>query len=196
MLPTRVRTCKASLLDHAAPARSAAAPRRIPDDDQQGAVFLRVPAPEAAPGYIRPKAAEDRSGETQQRGEADDAIGHSCRPFSRPACRRPVRRSTRNNNTRPKPPATRVAHSRSVTHVTLVSPARSWLSSTACHHFERVAAQAQVMGYQQRREPMSGPDGACQHRAGTGKPCAIPRHDETEQHAAPADEHSPTSTGS
>src|SRR3954452_19944861 len=29
---------------------------RVPEDDDQGAVFFRIPAPEAAPGIVGPKA--------------------------------------------------------------------------------------------------------------------------------------------
>ena len=49
---------------------------RVPDHDEQGAVLLRVPAPEPAPGLVGPDAAQNGAHEAEQGGEADDAIDH------------------------------------------------------------------------------------------------------------------------
>jgi hypothetical protein len=49
----------------------------VPDDDEQRAVLLRVPAPEAAPRLVGPDAAEDGADEAEQRGEAHDAVDHA-----------------------------------------------------------------------------------------------------------------------
>ena len=58
---------------------------RVPEDDQQCAVLLGVPAPEAAPGLVRPDAAQHGPDEAEEQGEADDPIGHR---GQRPAGRR------------------------------------------------------------------------------------------------------------
>ena len=58
----------------------------VPDDDQQRAVLLGIPAPETAPRLIGPDAAQHGAGEAQQRREANDAVDrvgqglrwHSC----------------------------------------------------------------------------------------------------------------------
>src|SRR6185312_13710108 len=50
--------------------------QRVPKNDDQRAVFLRVPAPEATPGLVCPDAAQNRAHETEQRGEANDAVDH------------------------------------------------------------------------------------------------------------------------
>jgi len=47
-----------------------------PENDQDGAIFFRVPTPEPAPRLIGPDPAEDGAHETEERGKADDAIGH------------------------------------------------------------------------------------------------------------------------
>src|SRR4029077_9309018 len=47
-----------------------------PENDQDGAIFFRVPTPKSAPRLIGPDPAEDGAHETEQRGKADDAIGH------------------------------------------------------------------------------------------------------------------------
>lgn len=49
----------------------------IPENDHQGAVFLRVPAPKAAPALVRPDAAQHGSQKTEKRAETDDAIHHA-----------------------------------------------------------------------------------------------------------------------
>ena len=49
---------------------------RVPEHDEQRAVFLGVPAPEPAPGLVGPDAAQDGAHKAEQRGEADDAINH------------------------------------------------------------------------------------------------------------------------
>ena len=65
---------QAALPDQAAPAR--VQDDRVPEHDEQRAVFLRVPAPEAAPRLVGPDAAEHRADEAEERGEADDAVDH------------------------------------------------------------------------------------------------------------------------
>ena len=58
---------------------------RVPDHDEQGAVFLRVPAPEPAPGLIGPDATQDRADKAEQSGEADNAINHRCQGIAQRA---------------------------------------------------------------------------------------------------------------
>src|SRR5206468_756380 len=58
-----------ALLDHAAPTRME--DDRVPDHDEQCSVLLRIPAPEATPGLIRPDAAQHGAGETEERRKAD-----------------------------------------------------------------------------------------------------------------------------
>ena len=62
MLPHDGQHGEAALFDHAAPA--GVQHQGIPEHDDQGAVFLGVPTPEAAPRVIGPQPAEhgaDRS---------------------------------------------------------------------------------------------------------------------------------------
>src|SRR5438067_6874288 len=47
-----------------------------PEDDEHRAVFLRVPAPEAAPGLIGPNPAEHCADKAEQCGETNDAVRH------------------------------------------------------------------------------------------------------------------------
>ena len=65
---------QAAFAHEAAPAR--VQDGRVPEHDEQRAVFLRVPAPEPAPRLIGPDAAEHGAHKTEQRGETDDAINH------------------------------------------------------------------------------------------------------------------------
>ena len=55
----------AAFADHASPA--CVEDECVPDDDQQGAVFLGIPSPETSPGLIRPDTPQDCSNETEQR---------------------------------------------------------------------------------------------------------------------------------
>src|SRR5690242_3352445 len=48
----------------------------VPEDDEERAVFFRVPTPEAAPGLVGPNSSEDGSREAEQGGEADNAVNH------------------------------------------------------------------------------------------------------------------------
>ena len=50
---------------------------RVPEHDHQRAVFLRVPAPEAAPGVVGPQAAEHRADEAEEDREAERAVDHA-----------------------------------------------------------------------------------------------------------------------
>src|ERR1041385_393321 len=68
--------------DHETARANKSAPARVkndraPKDDENGAVFLRVPSPETAPRLVRPNAAEDGADETEERGETNDAISHA-----------------------------------------------------------------------------------------------------------------------
>ena len=65
---------QAAFAHEAAPARMQDG--RVPEHDEQRAVFLRVPAPEPAPRLVGPDAAQDGADKTEQRGETDDAINH------------------------------------------------------------------------------------------------------------------------
>ena len=49
----------------------------VPEHDHEGAVFFRVPAPEAAPGIVGPEAAEHRADEAEEDREAERAVEHS-----------------------------------------------------------------------------------------------------------------------
>ena len=51
--------------------------RGVPEHDHQSAVFLRIPAPEAAPAVVGPQAAEHRADEAEEEREADHAVGHA-----------------------------------------------------------------------------------------------------------------------
>ena len=50
---------------------------RVPEHDHQRAVFLRVPAPEAAPGVVGPQAAEHGADEAEEDREAERAVEHA-----------------------------------------------------------------------------------------------------------------------
>jgi hypothetical protein len=63
-----------ALTDEAAPAR--VEDEGVPQDDDQRAIFLGVPAPEPAPGLVGPDAAEDGADEAEEGREADDPIDH------------------------------------------------------------------------------------------------------------------------
>ena len=65
---------EAAVADETAPA--GVQDQGVPQDDQQRAVFFRVPAPESAPGLVGPDAAQDGADEAKQRGKANDAIHH------------------------------------------------------------------------------------------------------------------------
>src|SRR6516164_8224438 len=54
---------------------------RIPQNYKKCSIFFRVPAPETAPGLIRPNATQDRCNKTAQCCEADDAVHHSAKRF-------------------------------------------------------------------------------------------------------------------
>ena len=54
---------QAAVANHAAP--PGMEDNDIPNHDDQSAVFLGVPAPEPAPGLVRPDAAENRADETE-----------------------------------------------------------------------------------------------------------------------------------
>src|SRR5689334_3119540 len=64
----------ATVTDDPAPAR--VKNDRVPKNDQQSAIFFRVPAPKAAPGLISPDAPKNGAGKTEKRSEADDGINH------------------------------------------------------------------------------------------------------------------------
>src|SRR5688572_11307174 len=49
----------------------------VPNHNQQRAVFLRIPAPEPAPGLIRPDSAQDCSNETEQSRETNHTVDHA-----------------------------------------------------------------------------------------------------------------------
>ena len=66
---------KTALPDQAAPA--CVEDDGVPEDDQERAVFLRVPTPEATPRLIGPDTAEDGADEAEKRGEADNAVDHA-----------------------------------------------------------------------------------------------------------------------
>src|SRR6187455_1457622 len=66
---------EAALLHQPAPA--GVEDERVPNHDDERAIFLRIPAPEAAPGLVGPNAAEYGAHEAEQRGEADDAVDHA-----------------------------------------------------------------------------------------------------------------------
>ena len=69
------------MFDQAAPA--GVEDDSIPEHDEERAVFLRIPAPKAAPGLICPDAAENRSDEAEQRRETNDAVNHCARARAR-----------------------------------------------------------------------------------------------------------------
>ena len=64
-----------ALADHAAPA--GVEDDGVPNDDEQGAVFLGVPAPEAAPRLVGPDATEHGADEAGEGGETDHAVDHA-----------------------------------------------------------------------------------------------------------------------
>src|SRR5262249_13536186 len=68
-----------TVLDQSAPA--GVQDQRVPDDDQDRPVLLRVPAPEPAPRLVRPDAAQHRADKAQECGEADHAVGHLGQDF-------------------------------------------------------------------------------------------------------------------
>src|SRR6266700_3408367 len=50
---------------------------RIPQDNQQSSIFLRVPSPESPPGLVRPGSSQDGSDETEQRRKTNNAVNHA-----------------------------------------------------------------------------------------------------------------------
>ncbi len=52
MLPATASVCESPALHEATPA--GVEDERVPEHDHEGAVFFRVPAPEAAPGIVGP----------------------------------------------------------------------------------------------------------------------------------------------
>ena len=60
----------------------------VPEDDENSAVFLGVPTPEAASGLIGPDAAMNGADEAEEEGEADDAIYHGGEALSAGASNR------------------------------------------------------------------------------------------------------------
>src|SRR5678816_4736133 len=72
---------------HQSPFPNHSAPTRmedecVPDDDNEGAIFFRVPTPKTAPGLIGPDATKDRAYKAKQGGEADNRIAHFRERFS------------------------------------------------------------------------------------------------------------------
>src|SRR6266568_1574435 len=68
--------------DHQAALPNESAPARVqndctPEDDQHRPVFFRVPSPETSPGLVGPDPAKDGADKTEQRSEANDAVGHA-----------------------------------------------------------------------------------------------------------------------
>ena len=51
--------------------------QRVPQHDDQRAVFLRIPAPEAAPGVVGPQTSEHRPKEAEQDGKAQHAVDYA-----------------------------------------------------------------------------------------------------------------------
>ena len=77
--------------DHETALANESAPARVqndraPEHDEHGAVFLRIPAPEAAPGLVGPDAAEHGADEAEERGETNDAVGHAGERIGRFFC--------------------------------------------------------------------------------------------------------------
>src|SRR6267142_4921391 len=48
----------------------------VPKNDEERAIFFRVPTPKAAPGLIGPDTAEDGASETEECCETDNAVNH------------------------------------------------------------------------------------------------------------------------
>ena len=46
----------------------------VPEHDHERAVFLRIPAPEAAPGVVGPETAQHGADEAEEDGEAERAV--------------------------------------------------------------------------------------------------------------------------
>ena len=65
---------QAPFADHSAPA--GVQNNRVPDDNEQGPVFLRVPTPKSAPGLIGPDTAQHRTRKAEKGRETNDAINH------------------------------------------------------------------------------------------------------------------------
>ena len=68
--------------DHQTALANESAPARVqndcaPEDDQDRAVFFRVPTPEPAPRLIGPDSAEHGADKTEQRRETNDAVSHA-----------------------------------------------------------------------------------------------------------------------
>ena len=59
------------------PAPAGVQHQRVPEHDHQRAVFLRVPAPEAAPRVVGPQAAQHRADEAEEDREAQRAVDHA-----------------------------------------------------------------------------------------------------------------------
>src|ERR1044071_2909380 len=72
---------EAAVADQTTPSRMEN--QSVPDDDHQGAIFLRVPSPEAAPGLVGPDTPEDGADEAKQSGETNDAINHFGKSFAK-----------------------------------------------------------------------------------------------------------------
>src|SRR5438477_3085700 len=72
---------QAALAHDSAPAR--VENQSIPQNNQQGAVFFRVPAPKAAPGLIGPDTPKDSSNKAEKGGKTDNCIDHLGQGFAK-----------------------------------------------------------------------------------------------------------------
>src|SRR5438309_443830 len=74
--------------DHEAALPDEPTPARVedygaPENDQDRAVLLRIPAPETAPRLIGPDTAENRADEAEESRETNDAVGHARKRIGR-----------------------------------------------------------------------------------------------------------------
>ena len=168
MLPADRQHGHAALLDHAAPA--GVQDQGVPDDDEQGAVFLGVPAPEAAPGLVGPDAAQHRADEAEQQWRS-----RRCRRSSRPSGLVDSSLSQRAG----EHPSTMIDNAQEAG-----DEGRGIAEGDAgdvggepeigvqhrLHHLQRVAGGRQVVGDQQRQAAGDRGDDSCPCRCGKSAP--------------------------
>ena len=178
MLPKIAMIMRPRWLNEAAPAR--VQNDRAPKDDQDRAVFFRVPAPETAPRLIGPDAAEHGADEAEERGKTNHAVGHARERIGRLLFQRAGEDAADDINDR--------EHS-GEEHGRITGGDRDHVRGQpdvgvehGLQHFEGVAAAGEMMRDDQRDET---------NRARAGRADAVPKNsleDQRHDDRAPADE--------
>ena len=137
---------KAALADHATPAQMQN--QRVPKHDDQRAILLRVPTPEAAPGLVRPDATQHGPDKTEQRGETDDAINHPRQSPARRRIQRPREYAAHDVNERQGSSDERASVTQCHDHDVRGEPEIG--VQHGAHHFHCIASQREVVSDDER----------------------------------------------